>query len=444
MNNMICPHLPDDCVIEILEHIYIETANLYPKTLHNCILINKRWSKLAVPLLWRYPWQWRGRFRASSVFWTAIIRTIVSCLPKEVKSILFLYPPSQPRPMFDYVTYCQHISDTVIASIIDGLLFGIDESIVIKASIAVFNRELWKFFLSKCSSIKLLELPCISISKYPGAIKCLESLTELECWTFKSPSLFKELALICHNIQYLCISCDEDNCGLAALITSQKRLVEVTCISMNGSICVEIGQALAAQVHLETLNIQNSLSFSSAVFNSFVKLSELNITLDGDTHYDLNPLKSVTLPNLQNLYIMCNDDYPPLDIYAGLIERTQGKLKKVEIVSSHYLQKTECFSLFIKAISRSCLELKVVSIYYTEEVVVELLNLIRTCECLEEITISGRKLGGEHDKAPLVKPVFDILLNYGSQKLQKLTLLDEWNYSQEEVKEFLESWKDPM
>ncbi|CAG8488836.1 423_t:CDS:2 [Acaulospora colombiana] len=358
---------------------------------------------------------------------------------KEVQLKLFSSLPNLPPPVFDYVKYCQHLSDTVIDSIIDGLQYGISEFVIIKASRTVSKMELWKFFINKCLAIKFLELPNISISKHPGATRCFEHLTELECWTFRSPNLFRELAFICHDIQFLCISCDEDNVGLAELIASQHKLVEVTCISMNGGICERIGQALTTQSTLDTLNIENSLCFMPAVFNSFFRLSELNITLDGDTYYDLNPLRSVSLPNLQYLYIMCNDNYPPLDIYAGLIERTRGKLKKVEIRSSHYLQKTEYFSLLIRAISSSCPDIKVVCIFYTEAEIKELRDLIGACNSLEEITINGRKIRNEHG-APLVKPVFDILLA-GSRNLREVTLLGEWKSSQEEINNFFESWR---
>ncbi|RHZ88833.1 hypothetical protein Glove_21g194 [Diversispora epigaea] len=441
---MISPQLPYDCLTEVFEHVLIYSTHRHPKNLFACSLVNKLWSKLAVSLLWKYPWQWRGRFSSSPVFWKAITRTIISCLPEEQKSRIFFSSPNSPPPIYDYVKYCEHLSPIVIESIIEALEIlqfdDIENSENIKTSRSSLQIEFWKFFMNKCLAVKSLELPNISIIDCPGATNCLSSLEELECCTFRSSNLFEELVPICHNIRSLCISCDEDNDGLSELIISQHALIEVRCISLNGEICTKIGQALTSQAHsLDILNLENSLCFPAAVLKNFINLTELNIIIDDKTPFDLNILRSVTLPNLRNLYIECNIEYPPLDIYVGLIERTRGELIKVEINSSHYLQRKECFSILIRSIFTSCQFLKVVCIYYTDKVKIELEELIKICKNLEEITINGRKLM-ENGNSPLAKPVFDILLKRGTENLQELALFGEWESSQDEIRNFFESW----
>ncbi|CAG8530484.1 3020_t:CDS:2 [Diversispora eburnea] len=439
---MIASKLPYDCLKEVFEHVLIYSTHRHPKNLFSCLLVNKLWSKLVVPLLWKYPWQWRGGFSASPVFWKAITKTIISCLSEEQKSRIFLSLPNLSPPTYDYIKYCEHLSPKVIESIIEALeilqlnhddIKNFENSIIVKINRSILQIEFWKFFMNKCLIIKSLELPNISIINYPGATNCLSSLEELECCTLKSSKLFKELVPICHNIRFLCVSCDEDNDGLSQLIISQHALLEFRCISLNGEICTKIGQALTSQAHsLDTLNLENSLCFSAAILKNFINLTELNIIIDDKIPSDLNTLRLVTLPNLRNLYIECNNEYPPLDIYVGLIERTRGELIKVEINSSHYLQRKEYFSILIRSIFTSCRSLKVVCVYYTDKVKMELEELIKICKNLEEITINGRKLM-ENENSPLAKSVFEILLKHGTENLQELALLGEWKSSQDEI-----------
>src|SRR5687767_3597504 len=86
--------LPTDCLNGIFE--YLEDR----MDLHSCLLVNRLWCKVSVP-----------------IFWTRIqnYNTLIACLPKESKEILYKNeiivstPVSRP-PIFNYVTFIKSLS----------------------------------------------------------------------------------------------------------------------------------------------------------------------------------------------------------------------------------------------------------------------------------------------------------------------------------------------
>src|SRR5436305_15288006 len=68
--------LPADCFNEILEKLEGDKI-----TLHSCLLVSRLWCKISVRILWRDIW--RFKYNAS-----AILSTLISCLPSESKELL--------------------------------------------------------------------------------------------------------------------------------------------------------------------------------------------------------------------------------------------------------------------------------------------------------------------------------------------------------------------
>ncbi|CAG8747652.1 34_t:CDS:1, partial [Dentiscutata heterogama] len=52
MNRSILLNLPTDCLVEVLRHLKYDISSLY-----SCILVNRLWCKLSIPLLWYSPFE---------------------------------------------------------------------------------------------------------------------------------------------------------------------------------------------------------------------------------------------------------------------------------------------------------------------------------------------------------------------------------------------------
>src|SRR5205823_12777373 len=94
-------------------------------------------------------------------------------------------------------------------------------------------------FMKQISSLKSLEYDSydvmnIKFTHITGANNCLTELRELNCSSDITPGFFYQMSQICHNIQTLNISL-EDNIsnGLAELISSQNNLKSITLRSQS-------------------------------------------------------------------------------------------------------------------------------------------------------------------------------------------------------------------
>jgi hypothetical protein len=192
---MSCP-LPADCLIEIFENLEDNQS-----TLHSCLLVNRLWCKNSVKILWRDI----GSFTKCQS--SAILSTLIACLPNESKELLhknqiFISTPTSKPPLFNYVSFCKILSIYKISQIIhEGLLIP-------KYKKYLVEKELYKMFMNQISSLKTLTY-CyyyftneISLTYFPGAEDCLADLSELCC---DSNNDFDKLSQICHNLQSLSI-----------------------------------------------------------------------------------------------------------------------------------------------------------------------------------------------------------------------------------------------
>src|SRR6266498_2313875 len=107
--------LPTDCLNGIFRCL-MDDASL----LHSCLLVNRLWCKVAIPLLWNNPWQ-STQLLIDKKNWLALIRTLLSCSSEESKDVLrkngmglLLQTISSKPPLFDYIRYCHYLSPTVM------------------------------------------------------------------------------------------------------------------------------------------------------------------------------------------------------------------------------------------------------------------------------------------------------------------------------------------
>src|SRR5204862_878265 len=91
---------------------------------------------------------------------------------------------------------------------------------------SILEQEIYKLFISKCSSINFLDINGIKqpLYTFPGAETSLSKLYELHCNSIDDSSLFYGLAEICRSIGKFCICHERFNPGLAKLIEVQQKI----------------------------------------------------------------------------------------------------------------------------------------------------------------------------------------------------------------------------
>ncbi|PKC00073.1 hypothetical protein RhiirA5_500826 [Rhizophagus irregularis] len=97
--------LPGKLSIECFEQVLTNLKD-DPGTLFSCLLVNRCWCRLSVPLLWSHPFEYHGFGELAA----NIIQVYISCLPVDELQILIdegLDLPECHPPLFDYPRYLQ-------------------------------------------------------------------------------------------------------------------------------------------------------------------------------------------------------------------------------------------------------------------------------------------------------------------------------------------------
>ncbi|CAG8685377.1 6982_t:CDS:1, partial [Acaulospora morrowiae] len=387
IQNMI-PSLPADCLDGILQYLHDDAGALY-----SCMLVNRLWCRRVVPILWSNPWKSR-QLLIDHTPWPAIVRTLLSCLSEESKQILKnngieLSAQTSRRPLFEYIEYCQYLSPYVIDIVKretvgdkthSGLPRAYRETLV--------EQEFYKMFMAR-TFLKCLALPKISLSYCPNANKCLENLRELKCHTDRSPELFYGLAQVSRNILRLTVyPCDEDNEGLVTLIKLQNGLQSLVLGSSENFVseCPRTGSALTTQAHsLTCIKFRESLCISPDTLPSFVNLKILQ--LDISTRIpNMEQLTKTYLPKLEILDIF-RDEITPFHIYSRLIENASPGIQRVYWEAISPPSSSSEIKNYFRILSLSRESLKFASVWWDEECIEDLYELLVSCHQLEAIRI---------------------------------------------------------
>ncbi|RIA91162.1 hypothetical protein C1645_822391 [Glomus cerebriforme] len=250
--------LNSDCLSNILEYLEDDMITLHSNT-HNYNIIN--------------------------------LRTLIACLPTELKEILSkngLNIPPTLKPLFDYASFCKVLSfDRIYYEPEKFLKFISLENI--RDYTYLLSQELFRLFFNQISSLKRLEL-CnnsrLIFNLYPGAKYCLKDLSELHYFISSDLLISK---------------------GLIDLISTQKNL---KCLSirlqMNSDGDLKnIISLLANPNKISKLCFDTVIHCSSLSFIAeFSNLQELELIFPtSDSFTDFEKLQYAFFPKLQILKI---------------------------------------------------------------------------------------------------------------------------------------------
>ncbi|GES93424.1 hypothetical protein GLOIN_2v1774203 [Rhizophagus clarus] len=231
INYNMASYLPVECIREILEYLYDDTNSLY-----SCLLVNRNWCEITIPILWRNPF---GR-SLKSTRCKMLINTYVSRLKtEEIPSELITIPNEVST--FNYATFLR-VFDC------EKILFAFHYWAISISSLRLFIFKLLIQHLIANSpkfdriDFKKSMLFSDNIFLFPGARRSFSKVRNCNFFGEYTKGLIDSCASVAKDIRYISFRClepqhsnvDDDNItsdssmdGLARLIRSQRQLKKI-------------------------------------------------------------------------------------------------------------------------------------------------------------------------------------------------------------------------
>jgi hypothetical protein len=380
-------------------HTSINNEINYKKSLHSCLLVNKLCCEVIIPILWSYPYKYVYK---KNLLFNIIISHLSDDSIKLLKDKSDITKDFQKQKLsFNYIKFCKYLNNI--------------EKIFPNDSLSL-KIEIYKLFISECSSIKCLSNEMLnhsSIYEYPGANTSLSNLYELNC-DYSKRNHFRELAQICNSIEkiHVKISKDKDCNELAELIEMQKQIKYIQYIGEDSE-CKRIDQALEKHansiIYLDLIMKNHAILHS--LFPKLINLQFLKIHYYYQSFEAKNFKEYIINPDYYNLQVLELQSIS-LHIVMNIIQNTNGNLYKIKVrcVLSCNQEKE-----YNQSIYKYCPNIRYVTVF---------LNKVGTLEELENIFIKCQHLVAIDIDEIILKEYFDkfldLLVNSASLTLYKI------------------------
>jgi hypothetical protein len=434
-----------DCLILIFNELRADSKFLY-----SCLLVNKEWYHLVIPILWgKYP------FFNCKKSMEKFSNTILSCLPTSSKQLLFDNDIKLPltafskSPTFNYVSLCKFLSFETIEIIINlakGRSFNTTLGDLMERK-NLLEQEIYKLFISQCKGIKGLEWRTSQpLSSFPGARACFSQLYSLNInLNYVNSNNLYEMAQFCKDLNVLYVyNYTKDIPGLISLIDEQRNLKGVSfnfCIK-EGTY-EELNKALAKKsCTIDYLSLYDSVGVISHSFlTSLVNLKDLTIYYNRKSYihesYEMirefqECLVNSKFPNLQ--FLDFGDDLSCFRELAMLIDKTKGNISNVSVYTSN--KSAEYTGMLLEAISNHCPKIEYLSTHLGSKDLIYLKSLLTNCRNL--ISLSLNSLNENDD---IGDKLLDTLTKFSPESLIDITISASWKYSIDAFEKFFESYR---
>ncbi|GBC06584.1 hypothetical protein RclHR1_06940001 [Rhizophagus clarus] len=432
-----------DCLVLIFDELLDDSNSLY-----SCLLVNREWCNLVVPILWaEYP----HYYLRMKIAKEKLSNVILSCLPTSSKQLLFDNNIKLPLtnlsiPLtFNYVSFFKDLKVKTIYNIINlvfkkEILIGVNYS----KRRNLLEQEIYKLYISQCKSIKSLEWKTSqSLPSFPGALTCFSQLYSLDIGIdYINPDNLYDMAQICKDLNELFVyNISQDILGLIYLIDVQKNLKNVSFdFKTKKKMCKELSITLARKGGtINNLTLYNSIGVISHSFlTSLINLKDLTIDHDNDcASYEevkefQKHLANSKFSDLQSLEIAA--DLLCFKELAMLVEKTKGNLSSIFIYT--FSKSSENTGMFLKTISNHCPKIEYLSTYIGPKDLIYVKSLLMNCRNL--INLCLRSLNENDD---IGDELLDILTNFSPKVLTDITIYGGWKYSIDVLEKFFESYR---
>ncbi|PKY30751.1 hypothetical protein RhiirB3_447993 [Rhizophagus irregularis] len=299
------------------------------KTLYSCLLTNRTWCRIAVPILWKNPWNLKDSG------WKQMLNVIISHLSNESRNTLknicidllpFLTNPYQ-KPLFDYISFCRHL-DLVS---IDYIILKFTN----KESNSILTNEIINLFINGSRKFTHLYIPYnfnFQIHLIPEVRSCLSEIEFLSCNANINDDIMAGLADICKSIKKLEFFINDDNYGIIRLIEAQQNLFNLDLKShylYDNDVIRNLENSLIKHANtIQYLKISKGKLYKK-VLASFINLKVLELDC-GSNNWEC--LENLSLPYLQIL----RTKNVPIKGLISLIENTKGYLIEIKIDNTYH------------------------------------------------------------------------------------------------------------
>ncbi|PKY45306.1 hypothetical protein RhiirA4_459845 [Rhizophagus irregularis] len=316
--------LIDDILLLVLTELRFDPASLY-----SCILVNRTWCCLAIPILWKYFFYYYNPYAHKKESRKKLYNVIFHFLPKDKLSELNINLPSNPisnKLLFNYMDFFTHLSPIWIEDMVQ-LSIKTDSPSVYKKILLEF--EIYLLIFSKCKNIKYFDwiknkwlfLLCPNVKEFFSGIHQLKINVE-----YMAPELLFSLGII--NITDLEVINSKDNDDLISFIRMKNNL-PLLCIQLSDMISKNA-------ITLKKIILRLTITLISPTF--FPSLANLQYLIlynddDGEFYNSIKwkewelYLRMSFFPNLQYL----ETSYLPCNIECLIIERSGGKILEINI-----------------------------------------------------------------------------------------------------------------
>jgi hypothetical protein len=427
--------LNKDVILLILEELQDDSNSLY-----SCLLVNRTWCEMTVPILWKNPSkQCRLTKNACEILYNVILLHLSEELKHNLRSQKIKL--SMTKPLFNYISFWRYL-DLYFLEYIMNINFKISH----KSNI---GNEILKLFVNsdmKFTSLSISNLTISPLYYISGAEHCFSTLECFYCDYNINSDILEKVAIINTSIKKLSFNMTnkakniyntgiERLFGIERLIKSQKNLKEVNFI-LNNFFYMEY-KSYHKTLEESLIKCADTVQYLridwrpiSKFLSYLVNLVSLEINVSGVVNWSL--FEKVSLPLLKFL----RTRYVPSKVLASLIENTKGYLIEINILY-HYIVD---YGRLIQAIYQYCPNLSYLRLSLFNADILEFENLLINCEFLNKLEVISTYNGSiKWDK------LFEILTESSPISLFKFSFTfcdSSWESNLKSLKLFLDNWKD--
>jgi hypothetical protein len=414
-------------------YLIFEQLQEYKKTLYSCLLVNKTWCEIIIPILWKNPWI--PLKVKNEMLLLNVIFSHLSNVSRNKIGDLKLLTNSYQKPSFNYISYCRFLNLDKIKLIINYNIYEVSKrSIVQEEILNLFINENMKFthFFIHNNFNQYLHF-------INGAERCLSEIEFLSCSTDINDNILIKLIETCKSIKILnlYIKNENDNYGIVKLIEAQKKLYNISLTrhrNNNEEFCKILENSLIKHANtIQYCKINGRPSTNFLPF--FVNLKVLELSHNARITASWNFLKNIPFPFLQIL----KSNGIPIEALTSLIKNTNGSLIEIKIDLDYIRHDEISNKKLIQAIYQNCPNIKYLKLLIRNCNLLELEKLLINCQYLDRlyIIVSSHTL----DRTFYWDRLFEILTKSSPTRLFKFKFNSYKLPTLESFKLFFDNWK---
>ncbi|CAG8641498.1 12600_t:CDS:1 [Rhizophagus irregularis] len=366
-----------DCLVLIFNILKYDKKSLY-----FCLLVNKKWCDIVVPILWK-------KYCPHEIN-EKLCNVILSFLPSSSKKLLSDNNIKLPStllkfPLFNYISFCRYISSNNMSKIIDIVL----KNLCNDHRRNLMEQEIYKLFISQCKNIEYL---CWTthqpLTLFPRASIFFSQLYELyiDIDSVNSDALY-ELAQICKDLNTLSINSFCSIPDIFYLIDAQRNLKKLNIYTeIDEKTGKELSKALARnRTIINDLHLNSIYNIVLSSLTTLVNLKKLTIFHWENYEKIQQYLAIYEFPNLQELTLIDGHLLSFKEI-SLLIEKTIGNITRIIITTNKTAKEA---GILIKAISDNCPKINDLRTYIEPKDFIHIKSLLLNCRSLNAISLNS-------------------------------------------------------